>query len=192
MTGLLFAPPGQPLAKAEILPRLNDFHYRSGEHIDFYCAGYAWWHSDMDDYRTTGTDGVVYSAPKFDAFRRDIARRSRWRYSGETDLLILNSRYDREAETGMLDFSSAIVCKLDTMKSDGAITSAGLFFERIFQYSESATGDDPTWGFSDSLAGSSSASALKRFVLALLPKELGKDISRIAHFAVTDVSQQAT
>jgi hypothetical protein len=41
MVGLLFAPVGQPIAKAEIIPRLKDFHYRSGNHINFYCAGYA-------------------------------------------------------------------------------------------------------------------------------------------------------
>jgi hypothetical protein len=44
MVGLLFARSDSPLAKKEIIPSLEYFHDRSGEHIDFYCPGYASYH----------------------------------------------------------------------------------------------------------------------------------------------------
>src|SRR5437667_457455 len=40
MVGLLFARPDVPLAQVEVVPNLDYFHYRSGKHIDFFCAGY--------------------------------------------------------------------------------------------------------------------------------------------------------
>src|SRR5579863_7422030 len=40
MIGLLFARPSLPLTQAEVVPNLDYFHYRSGPHIDFFCAGY--------------------------------------------------------------------------------------------------------------------------------------------------------
>src|SRR5437667_12055014 len=40
MVGLLFARPDVPLAEVEVVPNLDYFHYRSGKHSDFLCAGY--------------------------------------------------------------------------------------------------------------------------------------------------------
>lgn len=36
LVGILFAPIGAPLAQAEIIPRLSDFHHRTGNNIDFF------------------------------------------------------------------------------------------------------------------------------------------------------------
>lgn len=41
MVGLLFAPPGARLAREHIIPSLDYFHHRSGDNIDFFCAGYS-------------------------------------------------------------------------------------------------------------------------------------------------------
>ena len=77
------------------------------------------------------------------------------------------------------------------MKNDGAIASVASFFEAIFRYAESSGGDDPTWGFSDMQGFSVAGSALKRCILAFLPKELGKDVKRVEHFAIKDISMSA-
>ncbi len=112
----------------------------------------------------------------------------RWRYSGDCDLLLINGYYDASVRRGRLDFTSAIVCHLDAMKEKQAISSVSCFFESIFQYAERADGDDPAWGFSDNQGTQRAGSALRRLVLSLLPKELGKDAERVAYFAVTDIS----
>lgn len=193
MVGLLFASPHAPLAKTEIIPRLNYYHHRSGEHINFFCAGYAeGWPGKQIDGRTydkTEKEGWVFSDEKFNDLRREIESMSRWKYSGDTDLILTNAHYDHGSRSAYLDFSAAIVCKLDEMKSDGAIASVASFFEDIFRYAEKAGGDDPTWGFSDSRGLAVAGSALKKFILSLLPKELGKDVKRIEHFAIRDISK---
>jgi hypothetical protein len=188
LVGLLFARPELRLARDEITSSLQYFDHRSGKHINFYCAGYIPYGGAIEDYRTFGVDGWVFSTPKFDAFRQEIEARSRWRSRGDCDLLLMNAYYDTSARRAALDFTSAIVCHLDAMKAEGAISSVPSFFESIFQYAEHADGDDPAWGFSDSQGLSAAGSALKRVVLSLLPKEIGKDAEKVAHFAVTDIS----
>jgi hypothetical protein len=188
LVGLLFARPELRLARDEITSSLQYFDHRSGKHINFYCAGYTQYGGPMEDYRTFGVDGWVFSTLKFDAFRQEIETRSCWRYSGDCDLLLMNACHDTSARRAALDFKSAIVCHLDAMKAAGAIASVPSLFERIFQYAEHADGNDPAWGFSDSQGFSAAGSALKRFLLSLLPKEIGKDAEKAAHFAVVDIS----
>jgi hypothetical protein len=83
MVGLLFAPPGAAIGKAEILPRLDDFHHRSGNNIDFFCAGYwSYWPEDWapdaqsvtttTDPRWGHTTEWPYSSKYFDDFRKEI------------------------------------------------------------------------------------------------------------------------
>ena len=76
MVGLLFARPASPLAVSEILPNLNYYHHRSGNHIDFFCGGYGqyWenWRDEFPDQCVVSRGGSVdwlYSARKFNAFR---------------------------------------------------------------------------------------------------------------------------
>jgi hypothetical protein len=186
MVGLLFARPEVPFAASEIMPSITYYHLRSGHHINFYCAGFGigWDVSRISDREILS----FYSDRRFEEFRRDIESRCNWKYSGGADLLLTNAIFDgRDAR---LDFTSAITADLMTMKADGAITSVGWFFERIFRYAERQDGSDPTWGFSNQAAKHVAGSALKSLLISLLPKGLQEDIKRAFHFAVRDVSIQ--
>jgi hypothetical protein len=77
-------------------------------------------------------------------------------------------------------YERRVQCKLKQMKDIGAINSVTSFFEDIVRYAEHADGEDPTWGFSDAQGARLAGSALRRFILALLPKDLGKDAERAA------------
>src|SRR5215831_17733902 len=41
LLALMFAPDGAPLAREQVIPRLGQFHWRSGLAMDLFCAGYA-------------------------------------------------------------------------------------------------------------------------------------------------------
>lgn len=130
----------------------------------------------------------MFSAEAFDRFRQDIERRSRWRYSGEADLLLMNGERGVDVRSASLDFGSTIVCDLDRMIRDTAIHSVRRFFEDVFRFAEAIETPDPTWGFSDEMGTRTASSALKRVILSLLPKGLGGDYRCAEHFAVRDVS----
>jgi hypothetical protein len=129
-----------------------------------------------------------YSDEAFEAFRKDMQGRSTWNYSGGCDLLLANAKLAPSQDSSELDFEGAVDLKLDEMVKINAITSVETFFGRIFQYAEEASGEDPTWGYSDK----EGVGCLKRFVLSLLPMKLGKEAEKAAHFAVRDLKKPAT
>lgn len=194
MIGILFAQPTHSLAKDEIIPNMDYFHYRSGRNINFYCAGYGddFTIGSYQDRKAAGEGGFSrwqFSPLAFSNFCRELESRSRWQYSGETELMLANARLDRASTKVVLDFQVAVVCNLAKMKEDKAIPSVMSLFEDIFRYAESQDSTDPTWGFSDRMAVGKSISTLRRLILSFLPKELGADVERLAHLAVHDVSK---
>jgi len=192
MLGIVFARPSSSLAKSEIIPQLNDWHYRSGEHIDFFFAGYTYPHPIVPGYievAIPGGDPWLYSSERFDVFRKAIETRTSWKYGGGSEILLTNARFDGKKHEARIDFTSAISCQLDTMKSDQAIQSVERFFESIFRFAETSNDEDPTWGFSDAQGLKVAGSALKRAVLNLLPKTVGEEYRKAEHFVVQDVAR---
>src|SRR5262245_40301582 len=96
LTGILFARPTSPLAKAEITPNLDDLHHRSGKHIQFLCAGYRVGGDSQPGDQAEVNSNWVFSAERFNAFRAEMEEVTTWRYSGGVDLILINARYDAE------------------------------------------------------------------------------------------------
>jgi hypothetical protein len=193
MAGILFARPSSTLAKLEILPQIADWHFRSGNHIDFFFAGYSTYPlPPVSGFITVDVPGGaqwLYSPEQFDKFRQQMEHRTSWRYSGACDLLLCNAFYDEATSRADLDFRTAIVCQLDAMKKDNAIAGIEQFFEAIFRFAELSANEDPTWGFSDQLGVALGSSALKRMAMSLLPRKLDDSCRQIAHLAVTDIAK---
>jgi hypothetical protein len=194
MVGLLFCQPSDGLAESDVLPKLSYFHFRSGENINFYCAGY----SAYGPPEVRGDERIVariddadwrFSEKRFNRFRQEIEVRTRWKYSGDVDLLLTNAKLDPDAKKPFLDFGSTIVCNLLHMRQQGLIASVSSFFESIFRYAEDQASEDPIWGFSDAMGIKKGGDALRKLVLTVLPKNLGKDFERLSNFAVRDISE---
>ena len=175
--------PGTTLG-TEITPSLSYYHHRSGEHINFYCPGFE---IGWEPERLQPEENQFFYDPSdFERFRKEIERRSKWRYSGGTDLLLVNARFD-ETEAN-LDFSSAIAADLIKMKAVAAIDSIDSYIEKIIRSAETQDGSDPTWGFSDKLGVDSIFSGLKGLLIDALPKGLQKEGDRAFHYVVSDLS----
>lgn len=188
MVGLLFARENSKLVSTDMIPSKQYFHLRSGDNVDFFWIG---WGTYFDD--TPGPimqrDGWYFDNDGFIKSVKKIEERTTWKYSGATDLLLANVRRTNDSERAQIDFSSMIVCQLESMLEQKAISRVDVFFESIFRFAEDHAGNNPTWGFSDSKLISVSGSVLKKVVLSLLPKNIGADLPKIEHFAVRDVSK---
>lgn len=200
MVGILFAPARSPLAAQEILPRINDYHHMSGNNVDFFCCGYgAFWpdNSDIEVVAEVGEDTpwerrVVewqYSSAIFVDIVKQFKKMTTWKYSGEVDLILANARYDEVQDKAYIDFSSAIVLRLDEMRKDGLIQSVGTLFQEIFDYAEDKDSGDDTWGFSDSKGIKVLWQALESVVLDILPASACRLWTKGKHFAVLDVAE---
>ena len=147
MTGLLFSPLYTRIAKEEIIPRLNYYHRRTGDNLDFFCAGYEGnlppfeYMNDEVELGVTEPDteqeiSWTYSDTIFLKLRKEISDMTGRHYSGESDLILANAIYDKEFQTVALDFSSAIFLDLDLMLKDEPTLSVGRIFENICLYAD--------------------------------------------------------
>ena len=105
LCALLFAPPGTQVGRS-IMDRLDDWHHRSGENIDFFCVGYTE-RPDTEDAKSIGalTDNgdrrsFYYSASAFHRIRRHVSAQSIWKYSGEADLILVNAVQTESRRSG--------------------------------------------------------------------------------------------
>src|SRR5215813_5437070 len=188
LVGLLFARPKSKLAK-EIVSNLDYFHRRSANHVDFFCAGYGryWGPFGPEDTIEVSADEApwLFSAEFFEDFRSELSKACpRWRYSGGTELLLLDAKHDVNSRDIELAFSDAVVCDLDRMIADGAILSVERLFESIFAFSETYVGRAPAARFGDLQAVELAGSALKRFVLSLISGKVSEAYKKIENFAV--------
>ena len=131
--GILFAKPQTSLSKDAIIPELNYFNRRSGKYIDFFLPGYSnYEHHDFGDEILISTKDDVktyYSDSYFCNFIEEMEGNSKWLYSGETDLLILNSNKYR------IDFSNCLLVHLEKALKINAISSPRVFMENIIRLS---------------------------------------------------------
>ena len=114
----------------DILNSLEYYHFRTGHSINFYLPGYgAYWTEEEypDGKVVTEITGVKwsFSNQRFVEFIEDMEKYSKWRYSGESDLIFA------EVKNGILSYERAIEFHLDNMLRDEEIISVNQFLEKI-------------------------------------------------------------
>jgi phage pi2 protein 07 len=132
---ILFANPNKPFVKNNILNDIAYANERSKRAINFFYAGY-------NDERKNGNPDEIeieieIDAPKgkkwyfnvktFIDFISRIENDSKWEYSGETELLLLDFR------DGELHFDKSLVIWLDRDVREKRIYSVSNLFENIYR-----------------------------------------------------------
>lgn len=107
VVALLFVQPDSQVI-ATALRRKDYFDARSGELWDLYFAGY-YRYGRMPRGRalTDASDGPQFSPPAFDEMRRLVESQSGWRYSGDSDLVVVNA-YLARGEEPLVDWPSLL------------------------------------------------------------------------------------
>ena len=184
LVGLLFARPDSAVAKKDIIPNLSYLHYRSANNVDLFCAGYGadWEPAMYPDYRQVGVvNGTkwFFSDKAFAGLCEELEHRTRWRYMGETDLILVNADQT-------ISFSQAIVVTLEKALRDNAIQSVASFFEEIIKFARNYSGSNPVFDASDYLG---LRIASKSILGTLVPKKLADIFRSARHVCVRDISR---
>lgn len=113
-----------------ILDSLNHYHHLTGSNINFYLPGYgAYWNADIypDMREITIIDGTTWSFSDraFVSFVAQLENVSSWKYSGESELLLI-PYFDKK-----LNFSKVGRFHLDAMLNDGVISSISSFMTNV-------------------------------------------------------------
>lgn len=118
------------LTGRNILASLGYYHFRTGKTVNFYLPGYgAYWNDSYPDGEVvTMIEGIKWSFSNemFVYFVEELEKYSKWNYSGESELLLVNLK------DGLLTYDGMMQFKLDSMLRDGVIPSVNHFFEQLF------------------------------------------------------------
>lgn len=189
LVAVLFCNPNTEFCKKEILDYLNYLHHRSGKYINIYCCGYgAYWPTSKypDLKQITEIDGVqwYYSDNAFVSVVNEFERNTKWQYSGENELLLLD--IIPSDDENKLNINDAIVCNLEKMKKDEAFSSARSLFENLIRHCSSHETVD-AFSFSDTEGLNIAKEFLKTTFLKLLPKDLQAAYNKAESFAVKTI-----
>lgn len=191
LIGILFAPLGAPLTASAIIPRLSQYHWRSGAAMDIFCAGYA--HagspgvqidSTFETVLDKGPDGItwLFSQRSFDDVRAYVENLSGWHNSGEVDLLLVMGRQDPGQAVPVLDWRSGVAIALDDAINDGAIRSVATFMEQLFRHAADNPIKPRLGGFIMAASGKLAAATLVDVLLGALPVDLRPLWKKGRHF----------
>ncbi len=129
--GILLSRPTSNAGR-DIIDALPYYHHRSGRSINFYLPGYGAHrygaYPDEKDVAMINGTQWSFSNLKYVEFIDALEKHSRWEYSGESELLLI------EYSNGKLDYSNVLRFHLDAMLEDKAISSVNAFFEDIFRH----------------------------------------------------------
>lgn len=134
---LLFVKPADEHADA-LVAHFNYYHFASGDHCSIYAAGYS---SDplgayRDARKICTVDGRDwwYSDRCFVEMQNQLSTRTKWRYCGEPEILILQSGRGRHSS---LDFTNYVAIDVCQGLRQGYVDSAPRLMEALLQASES-------------------------------------------------------
>ena len=167
-----------------ILKSLNYFHHLTGNNINFYLPGYgAYWsgdrYPDMNNVaRINGVDWS-FSYKAFVDFIAALEEVSRWKYSGESELLLIP--YHDE----MLDFSGVAVFHLDAMMNDGTISSVSSFITGL---SRCVKRDNSVTGITARGVVKCVSKTVIDEIMDKTPTYISKSLSRGKHYLCRDFS----
>lgn len=180
--GILITRPELEVGKG-ILASLNYYHHLSGKNTNFYLPGYgAYWYGTYSDGRVvTKINGTEwsFSDQMFIQFIDELETYSSWKYSGESELLIL------EYKNGRLLFENVIRLQLDDMIRDKVILSTESFFQEFFRICKTKRSLDT---ISNKLGLDKGFDMIGEALLDILPNKVRKFYVQERYFCVDNCS----
>jgi hypothetical protein len=182
---LIFGRPTCKVFKEELLPSRKYYHLRSGTNIEIFYMGYA--DPDAEHTIAEAFDENNFSEEFFVRSVSDFETKTKWKYSGETDIILLNSFFTPQGEV-RLDFTNAFTLPLETAIDSKLIRSGQKFIEDVMNQSRDCAVEDVVGRISDVLFLRNARRSFLSWVMGLVklkPDDLGnayrscvRDISR--------------
>jgi hypothetical protein len=167
---------------------VSSFYYwndDSGDAIDFIYAGW----SEVDGK-------LSFDRKDFLAFRSAFEGMCEWKFSGETDLLLLNFVLEPASKSGYFAFKEVIELPIEAMLREKLIGSLDNLVAQIivsakhYSASERHDSQSPIWVMSDKLAIRRGKQDLWDSLLRLVFRDYADKLKGIGHLAVHDFSSE--
>ena len=183
---LIFGRPTCKVFKEELLLDRKYYDLRSGTNIELFYMGYA----DPDaEYVTVGDfDDNDFSDQSFESAVSDFEGRTTWKYSGETDIILLNSFFTPQRKV-RLDFSNVFTVQLEEAIESKLIRGGRALIEEIMRQSRECAAEDVVTRTSDMVFLRNARSSFLSWVMGLV-KLKAEDLGNAYHSCVRDISRR--
>jgi hypothetical protein len=184
--GLIFGRPACKIFKDELLADHNYYHVRSGANVELFYMGYA----DPDaEYITVGDfDENDFSDQSFVSAVSDFEKRTTWKYSGQTDVILLNSFFS-PAQKVHLDFSNVFAIQLEEAVDSKLIRSGRAFIEEVMRQSKDSDTEDVVTSVSDVVFLKNARQSFLSWIMGLV-KLKAEDLGNAYRSCVRDISRR--
>ncbi|HEX6504545.1 MAG TPA: hypothetical protein VF011_15000 [Terriglobales bacterium] len=183
---LIFGRPACKVFKEELLPDRNWYHLRSGTNIEIFYMGYA--DPDAEHVTAESFDENDFSEQSFESAVSDFEEKTTWKYSGETDIILLNSFFTPQGEV-RLDFTNVFALSLETAIDSKLIRSGRAFIEEVIRQSRHCSVEDVVTRTSDVLFLRNARSSFLSWVMGLV-KLKADDLGNAYRSCVRDISRR--
>ena len=182
--GILITRPSLTTGK-DIVGELEYYHHMIGHSINFYLPGYgAYWNTetypDMKVVTEIDRTEWSFSSKVSVEFINTLEEVSRWKYFGESELLLI------PYHDGNLDFSSVAVFCLDAMLKDEAISSVSRFITKL---SRSARKNNDVKSIAAKGGSKCVAKAIAQEMIDIFLRNVSKTLRRGRHYICKDFSR---
>ena len=188
LIGVIFAQP-TPFIKSEVTDSIEYFHFRSEHNIAIFWAGY-----EQAEYNHPNKVWEIENVPwrfnvqKFNELRKAFEAETKWKYSGETDLLLFQAGLN-SSKSIEFDYSDAIIINLEKAKNENAISSVRGLFEIIFRISDHLHKDNLPMELSAKLIVDTGKKAVFPLLVSFLPERFRKDVTKVYTFCTENISK---
>jgi hypothetical protein len=185
--GLIFGRPGNKAMREEILPDLSYYHHRTGKNMTLFCIGYEFSRSEL--YTIGGRfDENCFDAQAFVSCLDDFERQTSWRYSGETDCLLMGAYKKSDDAQAEFDFTTVIHLEFERAIEENVIRSTRRFLQDAMRFAQQSDGANFAFDLSDRLGLRSAGNVFKRLISGLIPLKLGDEAAKFMTWHVRDLT----
>ncbi|MES2939146.1 MAG: hypothetical protein V4864_15780 [Pseudomonadota bacterium] len=169
---------------SQLVASFQYWNRESGDAFDFLYAGW----SPLGDK-------LSFDLEQFVSFKAGFERASKWRYSGETDLLMLNFAVYPDEMRGHFEFEEAIVLPIETMLRKKMIDSVDGFAQQLFNYADMVAADHPAGpnritALSDLMGFAAGRSALWDAFLSMALLKYKDQVVGLSHRTVKNLARK--
>ena len=200
LIAFLFADSGFDLVKKEIFPFLKRFNARSGYLTHFFFVGYIR-ESLASRYKDSecvveGPDSEkwYFSVEAFEKFRRELEDRTKWKYSGGVDFLLLDAVRSNLLDSNknsplVFNFDQVVAFDLVDARECKQLPILSKFFEGIFRYSEDKREEAKIRNYSDKQLLPLCVSVAEGAIKTLMPGYVIDGIKNVKQYSVRNLSR---
>ena len=129
---------------------------------------------------------LVFDTPSFLEFRGEIEHRSRWRYSGQAEILLLNYEFEPWAYSLDFRFEETITLPVEQMLTSNLTPSLDALMHEVISVAKGVK-DGSVWEISDRIARQRVRESIWQFLKKRFSKSLSKVYDELRPFAVCDL-----